>query len=209
MFGITPIVGIGDALNIESLTQEYVDVFDENLVSTINQMPIFPAWFFSSEPVYRPFGRQHDNDPHVIIVENKATGQIQFVAGDQEDARQFEAILKEEAKKPAGSAGDVRVCLYNLFSGLVVQQGSDRIDIDAMERNSQMIQLKTQAKFFKGGLHYSDTEIEYLKKWIGEKGHKRMYDLFHGAILNNHPDAIARFENSDIGKVFSEIDASK
>lgn len=205
--GITPVVSLRDVFNSEALIREYADVFDESVVATINQMPVFSPWFFSFEPSYRPFGRYHDNDPHIIIVENKATGKMQFVLGDQEDARQFENILRNEAKNPTSSKGDVRVCLYNLFSGMAVEQGSDPIDPVAIKQNPQIIQLITQAKFFKGGLQYSDAEIGYLEKWIEEKGIKKMFDLFYGVILANHPDSLKRFEHSDIGKVFTALTA--
>lgn len=198
--GLTPTLGVSDSLAHDALTQEYASVFDAHLLATLNFMPIYPIG--KDEPVYHPFGRYEDIVSNTILVEDKATGELQLILADQADAKQVDQLLAQDVKDPTARPREVRTCLYNIYTGEVTQ-GKERFDSDALEKNPQLIQLRTQAKFFGGALSYTDDEIKYLERWIQEKGPDKMYTLFFDIILQKHSTKQASFPYSDIEKVFT------
>lgn len=123
--------------------------------------------------------------------------------GDQVDASQFRNILDKEKEHPYEGHRDVRVCLYHLELG-VDAQGSDPIDIQALEKDPQFIKMKMQAKFLAGYVTYSDAEKKALHEWIENKGATQLYSLFFNVVLNNQPTQREAFVGSELANILEQ-----
>lgn len=197
VFPVNPVLA-GDLL-----TKDYGDIFDENLLSTMNFMPIhLPD--DSKQLIYHPFGRFHDVVSNLIVVEDLKTGALKLVIGNQEDVKALDEGLADDLQNPKRRGRDVRVCIYNLENG-VIRQGSDRFDVDQLEKNAEFMRLKTQAKFFAGYVTYSTDEQKVLREWFKEKGPERMLKFFREVVLAEKETRQAQYHRSTIQRVFDEL----
>jgi hypothetical protein len=209
--GLTPIVTVDDVINNEKMTDEYGNIFDPNLLATVNMMPVYQQnqglldRFRPARPLFRPFGKYDDvASSNVLIIENKQAKSLQMVLADQEDVRQFKNLLQEDQSNTSFQQREMRVCLYNLASE-IYEQGADQFASDFLSNNAQLVKLKAQAKFYRGFLTYDEAEKEALHKWIQSKGPDRMKIFFHDIVLNNKPTQQQAFLGSNIDNIFKNL----
>lgn len=77
--GVSPVVKVKDVILNENRIYEYADLIDPNLTSTLNSMPVYSRGWLSETPIFRPFGRFHDPSSYLILVEDKISGEHQFI----------------------------------------------------------------------------------------------------------------------------------
>jgi hypothetical protein len=157
--------------------------------------------FFGLE-TFVPFKHQHKNFNMVLVVEEIATGKIRHMLIDENDEKQFKHILLQEANEPCDPEHEVRIALYDLYTGHYMH-GNDPIDLDRLKANPTHKLLKAQAKFFKGEMNYDDEEIGTVDKWLESVDTKAMATLFTETILPWRSATQEEFAQSDIAQIFT------
>lgn len=201
--GISPVVKVSEFLSKDN------DVFDSDLLATVNMMPVYISksffGFFDKQPPYEPFGKYEDVTSNVLVIEDKHTGHLQMVLADQEDAGQFRNLLQKDLKDPSQANREMRVCLYNLASEIAFQ-GSDSFEVDKLKADPNFVKLSAQAKFYRGFLSYSEAEQKALAEWIQSKGVDKMRAFFENVVLSSKPTAKESFPGSNIGNLFTSLE---
>ena len=84
-------------------------------------------------------------------------------------------------------------------------QGSDPINFSPLEKSTDFLTLKVQAKFFAGRVAYTKEEAEILKTWIQENDSNKMYAFFVETVLKGGEFSHKSFINSDLYRIFDEF----
>jgi hypothetical protein len=191
------VVNYRDAFANDPSMEEFAGLVEG--MGSLNLMPVYLR-DNAKQPIWRPFGTYADSVRHYLIVQDKATGAVQVIDIDQEDAGQIRLLLQEDSKKPWNGTRDVRVVLYKHTSG-VENQSSDRIDMDNVWKTPQALRELVMSKFRNGEQQYQPEEIPVLKALIQEKGPEKMYALFYNYILQDLPELF----DSDIQQIFESF----
>lgn len=178
--GIIPLLTrFGNALGSFKKFEEYHSSFDKNLLCSLNLCPIFGMPF--NVMTYDPFGIHQKDFSQALVIEDIESGEISLMLADQNDVKDLSEKLLEDAKHPMKGEREVRAALYHLDLGMNVQ-GHDRIDPIKLEANPHFQRLKTQAKFIRGEIMFSNSELHNLKEWI-KKDKQELIALFKNEIL--------------------------
>lgn len=178
-------------------TQEYAESLEGS--GTLNLMPVYPR-ANANQPLWIPFGTYADIVRHQLIIQDNSTQAIRIIDLDQEDARQIRLMLRKDRALPWKGQRDVRVALYNPFSG-IEEQGHERIEMDALKNNAQAMREMVIAKLRVGEQQYNQDEIPFLKAYIKEKGPEKMYTLFYDKLMSGPIELVG----SEIEKVFESF----
>jgi len=180
----------------DSSLENYRDVFDPELLSSINLQRKIDVSGYK----YEPFDIYQKSVSSVLIVKIKGwiSDSFRVVMLDHQDTAIVRKALENYVNK------EIETMLYDFRVG-IIEGGENPLPDDLLEKNQKVLKLVTQAKFFNGELTYSEKELEYLKKWIEEKGVNKMFTLFREHILKWKAESALAFESSPIGKLFSEL----
>lgn len=158
-------------INEQPEMEKYRDVFDVDLLSSINLQPVYES--HGAHPPYVPFDYFQKSVSKVLAVEDDQ-GNVKLVLLGKKDVdyvklqiQFFDGIVNDNS---------VKFCLYDFNLGVIDYSGG--MDWKVLEAKPKFLELLVQAKFFNGETFYQPREIPFLKKWIQKHGAPRMEELF-------------------------------
>lgn len=152
---------------------------------------------------YSPFNMLQKPIEGVLIVQDKDSGKLSPIFLDLNDVKQVKASLKENKKTPQ-KENDVRLCLISTSEKGTFNQGAEKIDIEALEADPQVILWKAQAKFINGVSDYSARELEQLENWILKNDVVKMHHLFTKVILKDKQLSADMYPFSPLDDLFKK-----
>jgi hypothetical protein len=167
-------------------------------------MPSFAKKPADATPPFNPFGPFQQTSQHLLVVQDKKTGQIQAIMIDLNDAGAFAKFLEQDCTAPQSGLREVNICLYHLENG-IYRTSSEGFDEEALEQNREFLIQKAQAKFLNGAIFYPKAELEALKGWIQKKGAEKLSCFFQEQILAWKPTSRAAYDHSDLARLFKEL----
>ncbi len=173
--------------------------FDDGLLIDLNLAPLYKRTS-EKQPPYTPWNAYQDYASNIAVIDDGRTVRLALVG--QDTATQLQNEL------PKQPAGDLKIALVNLGSG-VVTQSPEPVDLTALEQNDQFIRLRVQAKFFDGRIHYTPEELPRLERWIREYGYEPMQQLFERRILTNKGYSQQHYPVSSLYKLFVRLEAEE
>ena len=157
--------------------KSFKDIFDKDLLISAN---FFPMKNYVQSQAYPPIHLFNQYQKPVCGLRIVSEHEIGMV--DQRDAESAEI-------------------LYDLNLGLYRCKGERPDFLDS----PSFLRKVVQAKFFNGETHYNQKEISVLKEWIGEKGAKRMRELFVKYILAFKEQSRVAFRDSILDKALTGV----
>lgn len=155
----------------EPKLKKYQDVFDVDLLSSINLQPTYDSK--GSHPPYVPFDYFQKSISRVLAVEDDQ-GVVKLVLLAKEDVDRVKRDIHSHRRYL--DVKSLKFCLYDFNLGST--HYSNGMDWKALEANPKFLELLVQAKFFNGETFYQPREIPFLKKWIQKHGVQKMEELF-------------------------------
>jgi len=191
--GIPPVETLAERFFYDGMN-EYKEIFD--LESSANFLPI------NHELRAKAFDKQQLEVKQFLILHDNATGQRRQILISAADTGFFYSALAEAKKKPKEHK-ELSILLVDLRLGVV--QSDDEALANQIASSPEWARYMAQAKFYNGDLVYNRQEQAYLKKWIKEKGVKKMEGLFFQRILRYKPSKKKLYNASVLCRLFAEL----
>jgi hypothetical protein len=196
----------GDYLNgVATLNQffstwkeSYAPSYASGLMASPNLLPIHlhPDWRA------KPYSLSQQYPTGLLLIRDKHSGDLKMMLLSIEDQKQFRKMLREEGKKPFQGFRETEVALYE-FNGAITEEGSDPFPIEAVEKTTEFVQLRAQAKFFAGHTHFTDEELPLLEKWFITNDPVKMRLHFETKVLRNRAFSETEYETSPLKRLFT------
>lgn len=203
-----PLMTLADVLNQPyqtwpktfSLTSSY---FDPRLSCSLNLCPLFqPGKNIKEIPAFAPFNFYQKETDYALAIEDTATGQLQLLMLDGNEAKYFKEKLTQDLSSQATHS--VHLSLYHFDSQSIIH-GKQAIDPSRFKLDSDLLQLIVQAKFFRGDVSYNKEELPILKAWLEKSDVGLLEKLFTEQILEWKQESRIRYPGSNLDKLFTNL----
>lgn len=216
-------VKVDELLQRNKATKDMHNIFDEDLLASLNLAPVQGLAKASNTPkkgmlgrstgsqmIYESFGQFQKPCSFVQVTQENGTGRLKLKLIDERDAGAIRDFIKKDRLSPGVEEENVsklRLGLYQLQKGSYVLDdvGSQPIDLEKPATRERFMELLVQSKFAAGKVDFPPEELSYLEKWITKIGAIKAFELLK-VILDPvaKGDTRKTFAKSSLAKIFEK-----